>query len=126
MTEASILDPSEDSASTKLRDDNTGIVNPAIIEFAKRLGLVAVPPMSPSPAAIETWLKEYGPLWVNGKSHIVVIAGIGEECVKVYDPAPINQGNIDWRSLAGWYVGGSVSSRDTGWDVQTVFLHCPK
>lgn len=125
MSEAGIVDPSEDKASAQLRDDNTGIVNPAIIAFAQRLGLRPVPPMSPTPAAIERWLRQYGPLWVNGKTHIVVLAGIDGDKVKVYDPAPVNQGKIDWRSLAGWYVGGGVSARDTGKDVPAVFLHLP-
>jgi hypothetical protein len=125
MSEAGIVDPAEDSASAKLRDDNTGILNPAIVEFAKRLGLRPVRPMSPSPATIEFWLKNYGPLWVNGKSHIVVISGIDDSWVEVYDPSPLNQGKVEWRSLAGWYVGNSASSRDTGGDVRAVFLHCP-
>lgn len=124
-SERGIIDPSEDAACAKIRDDNGGILNPQIVTMARRLGLRAVPPMSPSEAAIESWLKTYGPLWVNGKSHIVVIAGIQSGRVQVYDPAPVGMGRIDWRTLADWYVGGSVSARDTGSDVQTVFLHCP-
>ena len=45
--------------------------------------------------------------------------------VLVYDPSPVNVGKKEWRSLSGWYVGGSSSSRDTGKDVEAVFLHCP-
>jgi hypothetical protein len=36
---------------------------------AKRLGLRAVPPYEPD--AFQRWFQMYGPLWVNGKSHIV-------------------------------------------------------
>jgi hypothetical protein len=68
---------------------------------------------------------QYGPLWVNGKTHIVVIAGIRPGEVLVYDPSPVNVGSIGWRTLAGWYVGNAVDSRDTGRDVEAVFLHCP-
>ncbi len=125
MTETAIMDPSEDMASAIMRDGDGGIGNPQIIAFAKRLGLVPVPPMSPTPAALENWLMNYGPLWTNGKTHIVVIAGIKPEKVLVYDPAPINLGNVDWRTLAGWYIGSSVSSRDTSDEVPAVFLHCP-
>lgn len=125
MTEARFVDPSEDAQAISLRDSNNGIANPAIIAFAKRLGLRHVPPMSPSEETLEKWLKAFGPLWVNGKTHIVVIAGIRPGEVLVYDPAPLNVGRIEWRSLSGWYVGGSSSSRDTGGDVETVFLHCP-
>lgn len=125
LCEPNLVDPSEDWLSASLRDSNKGIVNTQIIEFAKRLGLMAVPPMSPTEAAIESWLRTYGPLWTNGKSHIVVLAGIEPGKVLVYDPAPINLGAVEWRSLAGWYVGNSSSSRDTASDVRTVFLHCP-
>ncbi len=123
--EEGILDPSEDDASAKIRDSNSGIANPQILALAHRLGLRSVPPVSPSEDGLESWLKLYGPLWVNGKTHIVVIAGHRPGEVLVYDPAPVSVGKIEWRTLAGWYVGGSVSSRDTGNDVEAVFLHCP-
>ena len=53
----------------------------------------------------------YGPLWVNGQTHIVVIAGIDTNAqqVKVYDPWPGI--GIGWRSLANWYVSGTSRSR---------------
>jgi ABC-type bacteriocin/lantibiotic exporter with double-glycine peptidase domain len=124
--ERDIIDPADDEAACKLRDDNTGIANKQIVAFARRLGLVAVPPMSPTPGAIEDWLKRYGPLWVNGKRHIVVIAGIKDLDVYVYDPAPVDQGDTGWRSLSGWYVGNEDDSRDTRASVEAVFLHCPK
>jgi len=126
MTEVGIIDPSEDKVLAKMRDRDHGISNTALIHMAKKLGLLPIPPMSPTPAALESWLMTYGPLWVNGKTHIVVIAGIRPGDVLVYDPSPINTGTIEWRSLAGWYVGGAVDSRDTGSDVQAVFLHCPR
>jgi hypothetical protein len=122
-----------DQRTIDLYKANHGIQNPQIIPLAKRLGLVAIPPMSPTVEAIRDWLRQYGPLWTNGKGHIVVIAGIrkkhsGEYEVKVYDPWP--GVGIGWRSLAGWYTGfnaGSniASSRDTGADVQAVFLRAP-
>lgn len=125
MTEANMPDPSEDAGSSWLLASNSGIQNPAILPMAKRLGLVPVPPISPTRDAIDDWLRKYGPLWVNGRTHIVVIAGIGKNKVLVYDPSPVNVGSVGWRSLS-WYVGNSASSRDTGADVKAVFLHCPR
>ena len=113
-----------DKASQNIREVNNGITNPQVIQLSKLLGLTAVPPMSVSPTQIGIWLRRYGPLWVNGTSHIVVIGGIDGMKVKVYDPWPVNIGKIEWRSLDGWYVGGSPSSRDISASVQTVFLHC--
>lgn len=126
-----LVPPELDAECRRIRDAGGGIVNSQILAMANRLGLRAVPPQSPTPGALENWLRKYGPLWVNGKNHIVVIAGIRGMSVKVYDPWPVKVGKIDWRSLADWYVGGTNpkgqpdSSRDTAHAVTTVFLHCP-
>ena len=126
-----LIPPDLDAECIKVRDDNKGIQNPAIIKMAKRLGLEAIPPMTPTTDALEGWLKQYGPLWVNGKTHIVVIAGIMffpgvGHYLLVFDPSPVNVGKIEWRSLTDWYLmGSSVSTRDTGKDVETVFLYVP-
>ncbi|MCK9540419.1 MAG: hypothetical protein M0R03_00120 [Novosphingobium sp.] len=122
-----------DDETVKLYQANRGIGNAQILPLAKRLGLMHVSPMSPTPKAIENWLRSYGPLWTNGVTHIVVIAGIrggdaqGYE-VKVYDPAPGT--GVSWRSLWGWYTGSDPgkhpeSSRDAGAGVEAVFLHLP-
>lgn len=122
-----LVPPTLDAECVRVRDINSGIVNPQITLMAKRIGLREIPPMSPTPESLKSWLIEYGPLWVNGKTHIVVIAGIDTATlqVKVYDPAP--GAGIEWRSLAGWYASGSSpSSRDTGRDVNAVFLYVPR
>jgi Papain-like cysteine protease AvrRpt2 len=130
-TSMDLLDPSEDLASKKLMEVNAGMLNPEIKLFALRLGLKTIPPMSPSPSAIKSWLFSYGPLWVNGKTHIVVIAGIRNEDsateVLVYDPWMNYTAakSIEWRSLSQWYIGKDNSSRDTDAAVQAVFLYCP-
>lgn len=126
-----LIPPDLDAQCAKIRDDNKGIQNPAIIKMAKRIGLEAIPPMTPTTDALEGWLKKYGPLWVNGKTHIVVIAGIMYfpmlgHYLLVYDPSPVNVGKIEWRSLTDWYLmGSSVSTRDTSASVETVFLYVP-
>jgi len=125
MSEEKIIDPSEDKISEEMKKTDTGITNPQIVGLAKRLGLEQIPPMSPTKELIQIWLKQYGPLWVNGKSHIVVIAGIIDNQLLVYDPSPRGKGTIELRSIEGWYVGNETDSRDVGSDVQTVFLHCP-
>jgi ABC-type bacteriocin/lantibiotic exporter with double-glycine peptidase domain len=121
---ADLVPPELDAECRQIRDDDGGLQNNQILAMAKRLGLVAVPPLCPSREAISSWLKSYGPLWVNGKTHIVVIAGINSTQLLVYDPWPPNKGKIDWRSLA-WYVGSDPDSRDTSAAVEAVFLHCP-
>src|SRR5215203_214478 len=126
-----LIPPELDAECAKIRDDNKGIQNPAIIKMAKRIGLEAIPPMTPTTEALEGWLKQYGPLWVNGKTHIVVIAGIMYfpmlgYYLLVYDPSPVNVGKIEWRSLTDWYLmGNSSSTRDTDKAVETVFLYVP-
>ena len=131
QSQAHLVSPELDAECKKIRDADNGILNPEIVKMAKRIGLKAIPPQSPTPAAIEGWFQKHGPLWVNGKSHIVVIAGIrnsnaaGYE-LQVYDPLPLNVGKIDWRSMTNWYASGnSGSSRDTSSDVEAVFLYVP-
>ena len=122
-----------DEETLELYQANNGLSNVQIIPLAKRLGLVAIPPQSPTINGLLGWLRRYGPLWTNGVRHIVVIAGIRGSPqrgfdVKVYDPAPGN--GVSWRTLAGWYTGfkpglNAASSRDTSRHVEAVFLHAP-
>lgn len=126
---AHLISPEFDTECIKIRDANNGIVNPQILKLAARLGLKHVPPVSPTPEAIEGWLQDYGPLWVNGRTHIVVIAGIMKlpllgTKVLVYDPSPVGVGSIEWRGLE-WYIGSAVDSRDTAANVEAVFLYVP-
>jgi len=125
QSESGIYDPSEDADLVKIKDKDSGIGNKDILGMALKLGLQSVPPMTPTEETLEAWLKRYGPLWVNGKTHIVVIAGIKPGNLLVFDPAPVNSGTIGWRTIRGWYIGSGVDSRDTSRAVEAVFLHCP-
>jgi hypothetical protein len=128
-TERGITDPSEDPVSVKKWAANGGIDDNFILTLVKDLGLEAVPPLCPTSAAIESWLRNYGPLWVNGTSHITVIAGVDTANDQVYvnDPWPVNQGKQEWRGM-DWLMGmgaaKAVSSLDPATD-SGVFLHCP-
>ena len=94
MTQTSDMrhpDPALLARWNKLYDDNPGITNAQIAAFANDLGLTMLGAMTPSPEYVRDLLRTHGPLWVNGKSHITVIAGIrtgvnGVE-VLVFDPA---------------------------------------
>lgn len=129
MTDSRHPDPSESPKWSKLYDDNTGITNARIREFARDMGLELVPPMSPTPEAIMGWLRAFGPLWVNGVKHITVIAGIrgprSNTEVLVLDPARQNEIGGSWRNLRDWYVLDKHSGRDTAADVEAVFLRLP-
>jgi ABC-type bacteriocin/lantibiotic exporter with double-glycine peptidase domain len=124
-TEARIEDPSEDPTLVTWKSKDGGISDAQVLTLARRLGLELVPPMSPTLDALESWLKQYGPLWTNGSTHITVIAGIRGMDVLVYDPAPVNMGSIGWRGLSTWYIGNAADSRDTSTD-SGVFMHCPR
>ena len=129
MTEAAHPDPSQVTEWQKLYDDNTGITNERVLKYAKDLGLVAVPPMSPTIEALTDWLKVYGPLWVNGNRHITVIAGVksvgNETKVLVFDPAKPTKFLGEWRDFSKWYINNTHSGRDASNAVRTVFLHAP-
>ncbi|WP_374438718.1 peptidoglycan-binding protein [Inhella sp.] len=129
MTDARHPDPADSPKWSKLYSDNTGITNGKIREFGRDMGFAYVPPMSPTPEAIMGWLRAFGPLWVNGKRHITVIAGIRgprENCeVLVLDPGRPAEKNGSWRNLRTWYVLDKHSGRDTATDVEAVFLRLP-
>jgi len=56
QSRANLVPPDLDAQCRAIRDANTGMANPQIVAMAKRLGLVAVPPLSPQPSLIESWL----------------------------------------------------------------------
>ena len=121
-------DPSELSQTVVWEVSNQGITNPQVIQLAKGLGLRTVPPQTMDLRGLDALLRKHGPLWTNGKSHIVVIAGVDEGSggrLQVYDPWPVNMGKVEWRSYQWYLSGGAADSRDTGRDVQTVFLYHP-
>jgi hypothetical protein len=130
-------DPSELQSTSDLYRKDEGITDQRIAQLAQELGLRVVPPMTPTPKAIFQWLGRYGPLWVNGISHITVIAGINlspaEFCLLVYDPLPENKGSIEWRDAKKWYAGTiwpvpggrfEASGRDTSTNTG-IFLYMP-
>ena len=123
-----LLDPSQITNWQKLYTDDIGITNAKIVSFAKATGLKMIPPMSPTPEAIYWWLRIYGPLWVNGRKHITVIAGIKKAGNKfyllVYDPAK-DRPFGEWRNLTRWYINDTWSGRDTSRAVRTIFLYAP-
>jgi hypothetical protein len=129
--EKAISSNAVDERTIRMYMANNWIQNDQIIPLAVRLGLIPIPPQSPSIDGFKKWLMQFGPLWTNGAHHIVVIGGLKEGnkreyMVKVYDPWPGTP--IGWRSLSGWYVGFDAAkkdnaTRDTGIDVQAVFLH---
>lgn len=120
-SEIGIVDPSESLPEVARFQAMNGITDAQIVGLAQRLGLRRIPPMSPTADAVGGWLKKYGPLWVNGKTHIVVIAGIRPDHLYVHDPLPVKIGKTEWRSITGWY--------DTFIDPRTssgIFMHCPE
>lgn len=131
MSHAGLIDPVFDAQCQRVRDANNGITNVGLVNMAERLGLRKVPPMTPTPNAVESWLRMYGPLWVNGARHITVVAGIkpglnGDHMFLVYDPLPQRAGKIEWRSWMQWYEGNAWSGRDSSNAAQVIFLHCPQ
>ena len=65
-SEASHPDPSLLTKWSKLYDNNPGISNAQIANFANDLGLSMVGPVTPSPSYVQDLLRQNGPLWVNG------------------------------------------------------------
>jgi Papain-like cysteine protease AvrRpt2 len=89
---------------------NNGLPFGRTVELAKDLGLTPVAPMTPTPMAIESWLRTNGPLWFAGlfpSGHAVVITGItaGGD-IQINDPWPPNAGRR--RSLSFVQFGATI------------------
>jgi hypothetical protein len=130
MTESGLRDPAENIETIIKFAANHGISDRFILRLVADLGLVAVPPVCASVDAIGQWLHNYGPLWINGSTHITVIAGIDyeNELLFIHDPWPVNVGKREWRSMA-WLDGIGDAKDVDSLDPKTnsgVFLHCPE
>src|SRR5438105_160207 len=87
MTEASLSDPSEVPEYIRMHAANDAIPWVQIRQFARDLGLVPLPLMSPTSQTILDWLRRYGPIWADGVKftargsygHVVVIGGIATD-----------------------------------------------
>ena len=107
--EADHPDPSLLAKWHKLYDDNPGISDGQIGDFARDLGLRMVGSVTPSPQYVRKLLMAHGPLWVNGNSHITVIAGIrnaaggGGVEVLVFDPARPGLSHGAWHDFYQQY-----------------------
>jgi ABC-type bacteriocin/lantibiotic exporter with double-glycine peptidase domain len=120
-------DPSQVKVAVGWEVSDLGVTNPQIIQLAQLLGLRAIPAMTPTLKYVRELLQRYGPLWTNGKSHIVVIGGVDEASGRllVYDPWPPGIGAIGWRKFQWYLKSGAPDSRDTSPDVRAVFLYHP-
>ena len=136
MSHQGLIPPDLDAECQRIYDNNQGITDPQIVPMAKRLGLKVVPPISIRQQDLRDILKTYGPLWVNGVSHITVIAGVYKYSPKwesrqilVYDPSPVGIGRVGWTNFTMRYERGSAwhpDRRDTSASVEATFLHCPQ
>ena len=127
-SEADHPDPALVAKWSKLYDDNPGIGNKEIQAFANDLGLEMVGRVTPSPQYVKDLLMLHGPLWVNGKSHITVIAGIREAAgggieVLVFDPDKPTLVNGAWRDFYDHYGLAGNTGLDASTDAPTSMLY---
>jgi hypothetical protein len=125
--EAPHPDPSLVKKWSSLYDDNHGLANWQIADFAHDLGLTMLPPATPSPGYVRDLLVKHGPLWINGKSHITVIAGIraaghGYE-VLVFDPAKPSSPHGTWNDFYQQYGLTPHTSLDASPESPTSMLY---
>jgi len=88
-------DPSDVPALEKEFIRNDGLPFGKIANLAQKLGLVEVPPQTPSPGFVASMLKAFGPLWFAGlvpSGHVMVITGVSDRSVSFNDPWPVDKG----------------------------------
>src|SRR4051794_24566099 len=73
-------DAAADPTGARLAAMDQGLHELDLVEQAKRLGLSRVPQMDLAPDTLAWMLQTYGPLWVLGRTHPLVIGGVyGED-----------------------------------------------
>jgi len=130
-TPRDLLDPSELPAAVALHRANNVLAWASMRKYAQMIGLARLPLISPTPATLESWLRNYGPIWTDGvpvdargnivgRGHVVVISGIRTRNrntqIRIHDPWPSNRGDVSWRPishLGGILSAGASPSRDT-------------
>jgi len=120
--------PSQVPELEKVHAANSGLSYSQVLQLARHIGLLPIPPQSVPLDEIEDWLRLYGPLWTHGTQHIIVICGADPQGdrIFVHDPWPPNVGCREWRSYSRWFIhGGQAGSRGTSHAVQASFLYHP-
>jgi hypothetical protein len=112
MTEANLPDPSELPQYIRMHTNNDAIPWATIRQFARDLGLVPLPLMSPTPDTVLGWLRQYGPIWADGMKyvtangvtqsygHVVVIGGISTNPDQILVLDPEHGGSRTWEPLS--------------------------
>jgi hypothetical protein len=127
MTEARLLDPSEEPQSIRMHANRDAIPWAQIRRFAQDLGLVPLPLMSPTTQALLDWVRRYGPIWADGMKyvaqggrivsygHVVVIGGVGTNPDELLVLDPEHGGSRTWRPmghLASMLSDGANTNRN--------------
>jgi hypothetical protein len=128
--EMGLPDPSDVPDLVNTYKANNGLSIGQMVQFAKLMGLAAVPPMCPTLDAIDNWLHDYGPIWAAGLKktatssygHAFVIAGVGMDELFVHDPEPLNVGTAEWKPQT-WLA--TLLSTGADWNMAFNFLHIP-
>ena len=94
----------------RLYELNTGWATTTCKTIAPRLGMTALPRVKRGFVEFKTLLVN-GPIWASGAKggatgsyHVVVIAGVADTGLLVYDPMPLNVGRKVWRTW-DWMEG---------------------
>lgn len=100
----SIKDPSTLSDLLNLYTGNCGYALSTCGTLAGKLGMTALPRQNRGFSEMMTLIRR-GPLWAagmkggaNGFPHVVVIGGVADTGVLVFDPLPLNQGSKEWKT----------------------------
>lgn len=123
--EAEHPDPSNDDVLVERFKANNGLAVSDVTDLAKRLGLQQVPPMTPMLETIESWLRQFGPLWFAGlfpSGHAVVITGVSDAGIAINDPWPPKVGR---RRVLKIYEFAPVLQPLGGATLASNFLHFP-
>ncbi len=121
-------DPATVDTWAKLYAKNSVIQNAELKQFAADLGLEMLGPATPTPEYLRDLLRDHGPVWVNGKTHITVIGGIRRSAtggieVLVFNPANPAETNGAWHDFDQQYGQTPSTTLDADADSPTSMLY---
>lgn len=99
-----MVDPLSDSGTRWRWENNKSWSKYDNPWLAKTLNIYTYDEIPRSYDGLRTFLKDWGPIWASGLKtwtgsaygHVVVIGGVADTGVLIYDPEPVGQGKSFW------------------------------
>ncbi len=96
--------PDSDAGYAQRKKDNGDVYAFQNNILGRALNMKFHSSLSMDQSSVNSFLQDHGPIWTsvkknwggNNHGHVVVICGVADTGVLIYDPEPVNQGSSFW------------------------------